>query len=226
MHSRESSMKMRLLSVLILAIFATGCKAEKKEDNESPDPSTVEAEAGEASEDISCGDIYDKLLKISETDDVPPKSQFITICEKSSPEQRTCIASATSIKGPGPNSVMGCVLKSLGIEKPNPEENNHEKREKAAEEAAAEKETGDASCSAVYDKFVDMMKAAGGPEAAITGELIPGATAVGQLIPKGVLSGQKEKFVADCEKESTAAQRNCIVKSNNVEAAAFCLMPQ
>jgi len=119
-------MKMRLLCILVLIVFAMGCKDEKKEKDDD---------------------------------------------DKGSTEQSTEGGEAT-----GGNATGG------------------------------EATGGDASCSAVYDKLASVMKGAGAPAEAIAGEL-----------------GEKGKFVADCEKESTAEQRNCIIKADGMEAVGACM---
>jgi hypothetical protein len=64
--------------------------------------------------------------------------------------------------------------------------------------------TKSSSCDAVYSKLGDLMKAA---DTASESEMIP---------PRG-------EFVAECEKESTLAERECIMKTNAMEKVGACM---
>jgi len=63
-----------------------------------------------------------------------------------------------------------------------------------------------ASCDAVYNKLGDLMKAAGAPAGAVESEL-----------------GPRGEFVAECEKESTLAERECIVNAKGMEEIGGCI---
>jgi len=125
MRSREYNMKSRLLCVLILLIFAMGCKDEKKkkddDDKESTEQSTQGGEAaggeeagGEEAGDsappasATCADVYANMLKINGSEGAPSKDEFVANCEKeSTPKQRECLVKAKSETDFGPCFLLG-----------------------------------------------------------------------------------------------------------------------
>ena len=121
MRSREFNMKSRLLCVLVLLVFAMGCKDDKKkkddDEKESSQQSTEgagggqeggEAAGGDEPADASCADVYANMLKINGSEGAPSEAEFVANCEKeSTPKQRACLAKAKTETDFGPCFLLG-----------------------------------------------------------------------------------------------------------------------
>ena len=181
-------MKTRLLCVLVLIVFAMGCKDDKKKDDDEKEKTEQSTEGGEATGGgATCDQALAHMISEMKAAGAPAevlagieanKAKMLADCEK--------------------DMDPACVLKLKGEEVKT--------ARIKCQKSSGGQGGGDASCSLVYDKLASVMKGAGAPEEAVASEL-----------------GEKGKFVAECEKESTAAQRNCIVKADSMEAVGACM---
>jgi hypothetical protein len=201
-----TNMKMRLLCVLVLIVFAMGCKDEKKEKDEDDKESTEQpTEGGEATGGgATCEQALAHMISEMKTAGAP--AEVIAGIEKN---RAKMLGDCEREMDPA------CVLKLKGEEVKTARLTC---QKKAADKPAGTKggsakggsaKGGDASCASVYDKLTSVMRSAGAPEAAIASEF-----------------GEKGEFVADCEKESTSEQRNCIIKAEGMEAVGACMGAQ